>query len=67
MTDVVQSTGATDYDAIRLKTYFIDYDYHVKHMVALSKKIKEEAPAYWKAKGYTVIPRLERLRDELGL
>ena len=48
-----------------MREAFREYDATAAKLVRLSKFIKEAAPSYWKAQGYTVLPRLERLRENV--
>ena len=48
-----------------LKAAFDDFDYYTAKLVAASKQIKLLAPVYWQERGFTVQPRLERLRESV--
>ena len=48
-----------------LRRLFNKYDAATRTLVATATAIKAVAPAYWKARGYDVMPRLERLRDDV--
>ncbi len=52
-------------DKKALRAAFDDYDFYMGKLVATSKLIKEQSVPYWTARGYTVLPRLQRLRDSV--
>jgi len=48
-----------------LRQLFKDYDEATKKLIDTAAAIKAEAPAYWRSQGYSVFPRLERLRADV--
>jgi hypothetical protein len=49
-------------DKKELREAFEDMDYYLRKATAASARIKSLASPYWAARGYTVQPRLEKLR-----
>lgn len=52
-------------DKEAMRERFARYDAGLTQMVQAMREIREAAPAYWKARGNTVLPRLERLREDV--